>query len=224
MNTNAANFLEAMRFRHACKEFDPSGQIPEEEFEAILEAGRLSPSSFGFEPWKFLVIQNMPLREKIRGLCWGGQGQLPTASHVVVLLARTPECMRPDSPYVQGEIMTETQNLPEDMRELRTGRYRRFLDEDFCLTGNERAGFEWAARQCYIAMGNMLTMAAVMRIDSCPIEGFSKQGLEDLLAGEGLLDSHEYGVACLMAFGYRKKKDLRPKTRRPAELVAQWVK
>ena len=224
MNAHAASFLEAMRFRHACKEFDPSRRIPEDEFTAILEAGRLSPSSFGFEPWKLLVIQNMPLREKIRGLCWGGQGQLPTASHVVVMLARTPECMRPDAPYVQKTIMVETQNLPEDMRELRTDRYRRFLDEDFCLTGNERAGFEWAARQCYIAMANMLTMAAVMRIDSCPMEGFSKQGIEDLLAGEGLLHSNEYGVACLMAFGYRTKKELRPKTRRAPESVTQWVK
>ena len=223
MNTAAADFLEAMRFRHACKEFDSSRHIPEDEFEAILEAGRLSPSSFGFEPWRFLVIQNMALREKIRGLCWGGQGQLPTASHVIALLARTPACMKPDSPYVQRTIMTDTQNLPDDMRDLRTGRYRRFLDEDFCLTGNERAGFEWAARQCYIALGNMLTMAAVMRIDSCPIEGFSKQGLEDLLAGEGLLPGREYGVACLVAFGYRKKEP-RPKTRRAPDLVTQWVK
>lgn len=223
MNTAAASFLEAMRFRHACKEFDPSRRIPEPEFEAILEAGRLSPSSFGFEPWKLLVVQNMELREKIRGLSWGGQGQLPTASHVVVLLARMPDCMRPDSPYVQQTIMVDTQNLPEDMRELRTGRYRRFLDEDFCLTGNERAGFEWAARQCYIALGNMLTMAAVMGIDSCPMEGFFKEGLENLLTKEGLLDSHEYGVAAMMAFGYRKKEP-RPKTRRSKEQVVQWVK
>ena len=223
-NANVANFLDAMHFRHACKEFDPTLQIPEDAFEAILEAGRLSPSSFGFEPWKFLVVQNMALREKIRGICWGGQGQLPTASHVVVILACTPEYMRPDSPYVQQTIMTETQDLPDDLRELRTGRYRSFLNEDFCLTGNERAGFEWAARQCYIALGNMLTIAAIMRIDSCPIEGFSKQGLEALLAGEGLLHDSEYGVACMAAFGYRRKKAPREKTRRPAEFVAQWVK
>ena len=222
MNPCAEQFLEAMRFRHACKEFDSSRRIPEAEFEAILEAGRLSPSSFGFEPWKFLVVQSMSLREKMRDVCWGGQGQLPTASHVVVLLSRVPEGMGPDSPYVQRTIMTETQHLPEDMREQRTGRYRRFLDEDFRLAGNDRAAFEWAARQCYIAMGNMLTLAAVMGIDSCPIEGFSKQALEDLLADEGLLSAHDYGVACLMAFGYRKKEP-RPKTRRPAELVVQWA-
>ena len=87
MNPCAEQFLEAMRFRHACKEFDSSRRIPETEFEAILEAGRLSPSSFGFEPWKFLVVQSMSLREKMRDVCWGGQGQLPTASHVVVLLS-----------------------------------------------------------------------------------------------------------------------------------------
>lgn len=148
---------------------------------------------------------------------------MPTASHVVVVQTRLPASMEPDSPYVQRTIMTETQQLPDDMRELRTGRYRRFLDEDFRLAGNERAAFEWAARQCYIAVGNMLTLAAVMGIDSCPIEGFSKQALEDLLVGEGLLSAREYGVACLMAFGYRKKEP-RPKTRRPAELVVQWAR
>ncbi len=223
MKTEVTQFLEAMHFRHACKEFDPSRQIPDDIFQSILEAGRLSPSSFGFEPWKFLVVQNAALREKIRSLSWGGQGQLPTASHVVVLLARKPACMQPDGQYICQTIMTETQHLPEDLRLQRCDKFRKFLDEDFCLTGNERAHFEWAARQCYIAMANMLTMAAFLRIDSCPIEGFSKNAVEALLAKEGLLYPEEFGVACMMAFGFRKKEP-RPKTRRPISVVAQWVK
>lgn len=223
MKLEAANFLEAMRFRHACKEFEPGRCVPDEDFQVILETGRLSPSSFGFEPWKFLVVQNPALREKIRSLSWGGQGQLPTASHVVVLLARKPACMRPDSPYITETIMRKTQNLPEEMRVQRSDKFRNFLDDDFRLTGNERACFEWAARQCYIALGNMLTAAAVMRVDSCPIEGFSKEGLETLLEAEGLINREEFGVACMMAFGYRKKEP-RPKTRRPVEDVVQWVK
>jgi nitroreductase len=81
--------LEAYRYRHACKEFDPNRLIDDADFEFILETGRLSPSSFGFEPWKFLVVQNMQLREKLRVVSWGAQKQLPTASHYLVVLVRS---------------------------------------------------------------------------------------------------------------------------------------
>ena len=80
--------LDAFNFRHACKTFDPARKIAEADFRFILETGRLSPSSFGYEPWRFLVIQDMALREKLLGVTWGGKGQFPTASHVVAILAR----------------------------------------------------------------------------------------------------------------------------------------
>lgn len=65
--------LDAFMFRHACKEFDPDAKIPEEDFLFILEAARLSPSSFGFEPWKFQVVQDMTLRGKLLPHTWGGR-------------------------------------------------------------------------------------------------------------------------------------------------------
>src|SRR3954452_10982441 len=83
--------MEAFHFRHACKEFDPMHKISEEDFKFILETGRLSPSSFGYEPWKFVVIQNAALREKLKPVSGGATGQLPTASHIVVILARREE-------------------------------------------------------------------------------------------------------------------------------------
>ena len=81
-------FLDAMMFRHACKEFDDSKKISDEDFAKILEIGRLSPSSFGFEPWKFLVIQDTTLRSKLKEIVWGAQGTLPSASHYLIILAR----------------------------------------------------------------------------------------------------------------------------------------
>lgn len=215
--------MAAWHFRHACKEFDPQRKISDADFHTILEGGRLSPSSFGFEPWEFLVVQNPELREKIRAISWGAQTQLPTASHYLIILACTPEELRPDSPYIQQTIMRDTQHLPENVSEPRTERYRNFLEKDFALADNERAGFEWAARQCYIALADMMTAAALLGIDSCPIEGFQKAPLEHLLAEAKLLDPARRGVACMAAFGYRIR-DPRPKTRRPEKDVVRWIR
>lgn len=215
---------EAMRFRFACKEYDPTRKISEEDFQCILEAGRLSPSSFGFEPWKFLVVENAELRDAIKSVSWGTQTQMPGASHFLVILARKPAAMSPDSDYIRKTIMIETQNFPEDVRAFRTQKYATFLASDFALAGNERACFEWAARQCYIAIGNMFTAAAMLGIDSCPCEGFQKEPLETLLAERGILDRDVYGVACMASFGYRKEPPKRPKTRRPMDQVVEWLK
>ena len=88
---------ELLRFaanrRHACKEFDASRKIADEDFRLILELCHLSPSSFGLEPWKFLVVQNAVLREHLRSCSWGAQRQLPTASHVVVAQERMPDAL-----------------------------------------------------------------------------------------------------------------------------------
>lgn len=214
--------MQAWQFRHACKEFDPKKKVSDADFHTILEGGRLSPSSFGFEPWEFLVVQNLGLRNKISEVSWGAQRQMPGASHFVVILARKPAEMQPDARYIQETIMRDTQHLPEDVAGPRTEKYREFLDKDFALSGNERASFEWAARQCYIALGNMMTAAAMLGVDSCPIEGFRKTDLEELLARENLLDMARWGVACMVAFGYRVREP-RAKTRRPEKDVVRWV-
>lgn len=215
--------LEVMQFRFACKEYDTNRQVADEDFHCILEAARLSPSSFGFEPWQFLVVQTPDLREAIRSVTWGAQTQLPTCSRFLVALARQPQAMTPTGEYIQKTIMRETQHLPTDIQKARTEKYGIFLQADFRYGDNERAKFEWACRQCYIALGNMFTAAAMLGIDSCPHEGFDKNALEKLLADRELLDVDEYGVACLVSFGYRKASPKREKTRRPVEQVIRWV-
>jgi nitroreductase len=207
-------------FRHACKRFDASKTISAEDFAVILEAGRLSPSSFGFEPWHFLVLQNKEVREKLRPVCWGAQNCFNGASHFVVLLARRKADMIYDSDYIR-HIMNDVQNLPADIQKQRSNKYENFLKNDFKLLENDRTIFDWACKQCYIALMGMLMAAALLKIDSCPVEGFVHDEAERILAEEGLLDTGRFGIAVMAGFGYRAAEP-RPKTRQSAESVIEW--
>ena len=217
-----SKILEAFNFRHACKVFDADKKISDDDFALILETGRLSPSSFGFEPWKFLVVQNMVLREKLKPATWGAQGMLPTASHFVVILARKQKTMRYDSQYID-HMMRDVHHLPDDAVAMRGQFYRAFQESDFNLLESERATFDWATKQTYIALGNMMTSAAMVGIDSCPIEGFKAKEIEKVVADDFGVDTSEFGVACMVAFGYRV--DEQPaKTRQSIEDITRWYK
>lgn len=211
--------LDAFQFRHACKEFDASKQIPVEEFELILEAARLSPSSFGFEPWHFIVVQDKTLRESLKQHAWGAPLKLDTASHFVLCLAMKSPFLDADSPYLP-QFMREVQHHPEDIANMRLGFYKQFQQSDFGLT-DERKLFDWASKQCYIALANMMTVAAMRGIDSCPIEGFKQQETETLLAEQFGVNLQEYGLAYMVAFGYRKHAP-KAKTRRAIAQVVTW--
>lgn len=212
--------LGAFEFRHACKQFNPDQKIPAEDFNFILEAGRLSPSSFGFEPWRFVVIQNPELREKLKGVTWGAQGHLPTASHYVAILCRKDD-MRFDSDFI-AHFMRDVQHLSEEVIQRKRERYRTFQEHDLHLLESPRALFDWACKQAYIALGNMMTAAAMIGIDSCAIEGYDQDATEVILADAGVLDTKTFGLAVMVAFGYRIKPQP-PKTRQSAEDVIVWV-
>lgn len=211
--------LDAFQFRHACKTFDPERRIPDEDFRVILECGRLSPSSFGFEPWRFVVVQDMTLREKLRAASWGAQGQLPSASHVVAILARK-EDMRPGSDYTE-RFMREVQNLSEEGIARRHTFYPQFHETDFRLQ-DPRALFDWSCHQAYIALANMMTAAALIGIDSCPIEGFNRENAEAVLNEAGLLEDGRFGLAVMVAFGYRVNPQP-VKTRQTMDAVVRWA-
>ena len=213
--------LDAYQFRHACKEFDDQRIISAEDFDCILETARLSPSSFGLEPWKFLVIQNPELREHLRVHTWGGQKQIPTASHLVLTLIRRGEDMRFDSEYVQN-LMHHVQCFPEDIIQLRTSILEKFQRQDFDLMSNPRYFDDWSGKQTYIALGNMMTAAALLGIDSCPIEGFDCAVINQLLAEQIGLDLEHWRVASMVAFGYRKQAPARAKTRQTQAQVIEW--
>jgi nitroreductase len=219
--TRKQEIIDAFHFRHATKKFNSSKKISEEDFHFILETGRLSPSSIGFEPWKFLIVQNPQLREKLREVSWGAQGQLPTASHFVVILARTD--VRYDSKYVMDHMKTVKQ-FPEEILGGLIERTKSFQEFDLPMLESERALLDWSCRQTYIALGNMMTAAALIGIDSCPIEGFDYHAVNEILQNEGLLDNGKWSASVMAAFGYREEEPHRPKTRKTMDQVVQWVK
>lgn len=223
MKTVNKQIMEAFNYRYACKSFDAERKISELDFETIIEAGRLSPSSFGFEPWQFLVIENKALLEKLLPISWGGQGQFLTASHVVVILARKMGDTVAGSDYIY-QVMREVQALPAEVQEAKNKKFLEFQQNDFDLI-DERKLFDWASKQTYIALGNMMTAAALLGIDSCPMEGFDREGFEGILEEAGILDREHFGVSVLVAFGYREQGTvLRPKTRGQASQLIKWVK
>jgi len=185
-------FTEAMAFRHACKIFDESKKISNKDINYILEAGRTSPSSFGMEAWKFLVITNESLKEKLRPLCWN-QVQITSCSHLVVLLAgienAKPSSGEPQKRFGRRPLSPEQIDGYIDL-------YSQHLTHT--LSSDENI-YEWTARQTYIAGANMMTAGAFIGVDSCPIEGFDKKAVDEALN----LDTTKYQVAMLLPFGYR---------------------
>ncbi|AKF25146.1 NAD(P)H-flavin nitroreductase [Sulfurovum lithotrophicum] len=205
------DFTKAMQFRHACKLFDETKQIPDETMRYILEAGRTSPSSFGMEPWKFLVIRNEEMKTKLRPLCWN-QPQITTCSDLVVILAAI-ESVRPQSGIPEKRFARRP--LPQEQIDAYVDLYGNFLADT--LSTDEKT-FCWTARQTYIALANMMTAAAYEQIDSCPIEGFEKENVEKLLG----IDSSKYQVAVMAAFGYRVNEQSE-QLRLPFEEIVEFI-
>lgn len=210
--------LDIFRRRVSTRHYDPARKISAEDFAAILDFGRLSPSSVGSEPWKFLVIQNQGLREKIKPVAWGMQSSITEASHLVILLAK--KHARYDTPFF-SELMDRRGFTPEQ-RAAALERYRSFQIHDIAIADDERALFDWASKQSYIALANMLTGAAMLGIDSCAVEGMDYAAVEHILAQAGLLDPAEYGVSVAATFGYRAR-DIQPKPRRDAAETVVWA-
>ncbi len=184
--------IEALKFRHACKKFNPDKKISAKNLELILEAACISPSSFGMEAWKFLVIKSNKIREELRPACWG-QAQVTDSSHMIVILAKPP-AIEPGQNYAKHNF--SRRNLPEEATLAYMERYKSHMESEvFPLM----SPYAWCSKQCYIALANIMTTAASLGIDTCPIEGFEKKKVEAVLD----LDTNVHEVAVLVALGYR---------------------
>lgn len=214
------DILNAFQFRHACKEFDTTKIISNEDFEFILETARLSPSSFGFEPWHFVVVQDKNLRTVLRENAWGATKKLDTASHFVLGLTMKSPLLKWDSEYI-SDFMKTVQGLTAEVSAGKGKFYEDFQKSDFDLL-DDRKLFDWASKQCYIALGNMMTAAAMVGIDSCPIEGFKQKETETILKEHFEIDTTKFGLSYMVAFGYRVIEP-REKTRRKLEEMVSWL-
>ena len=213
---------DLLKRRYACRDYDPNRKISDQDFHLSLEAGQLAPSSYGFEPWHFLVIESESLKQALAPIALGAQKALASASHFVIILSRTQASLRYDAPYI-GYMMREIQGLPEDFCEFKQQRFETFQKEDFDLLSTERATFDWASKQSYLALAQMMQVAALRGIDSLAMEGFNRQAVTDLLTERGLIDPSEWGVSVMVSFGYGLGSVPR-KTRQSLDQLVTWVK
>lgn len=219
MNISKENIIKAFNSRHATKEFDSTKSIAKEDFNFILKTAQLSPSSFGFEPWHFVVVQNKELRELLKPVAWGAPLKLDTASHYVLGLTMKSPMTKWNSEYIT-HMMKEVKQFPEDVIETYTKFYREFQEKDFNLD-TDRHLFDWASKQTYIPLANMMTSASLIGIDSCPIEGFHQEKAEALLKEKFDIDTTKFGLSYMVAFGYRKEEP-RKKIRRELDSIITW--
>jgi len=189
------DFLDNFNFRYACKVCDNNRKISDEDIRFILDIGRRSPSSFGMEPWKFLVITNQDLRQKLKPYCWD-QDQITSCSHLVVVLASI-ENVKISSGIPKQKFIRR--GLPQDKLSFYLEKYASHLKETL---KNDKNIYCWTARQTYLSVANMLNAGAFFGIDSCPIEGFEKDKVEQILN----IDTTQYQLSVMIAFGYRKNQ------------------
>lgn len=179
------DILDLFRRRYACHQFVADREIAPGDLETILEAGRLSPSSFGLEHWRFVVVTAQEEKAALRDACFGQQ-QVGEASVVVVILAKVAD-LAPDSPYTRTLLARE---YPGAALAPALDNYRAFH------AATDVAA--WSIAQCHIAAANMMTAAAALGLDSCAIGGFVPKAVEAIL---GLGKGRE-AVALILPLGY----------------------
>jgi nitroreductase len=193
---SADRLLAQLQWRYATKKFDAQKKIPAEQWAALEEAMRLSPSSFGLQPWKFLVVENPALREQLKAASWG-QTQVTDASHLVVFTVKAS--MGPaDVDRLVDAMVTERgadRAQLEGYRQMMLGFVAKV---PFGITQQE-----WSSRQVYIAVGQLLAAAAMLGVDACPIEGLDPAAYDRILG----LESKGFHTLCASAVGYRAADD-----------------
>lgn len=189
------DFQKALQFRHACKIFDETKAIPSEQFSEILDAGRMSPSSMGVEPTRFLVVRDKDLRQRLKEACWG-QIQLTSASEVVVLKCLLQPII-PPSNYIN--FMSFRRGKTDAEREKWVEMYKGMLERKAAHGISLR---HWVEKQSYIAGSTMMNYAAYLGIDSCAIEGFEIDVVNNVLG----IDTFKECVSMILTFGYRIKE------------------
>lgn len=207
--------LEKLKWRYAVKKFDATRKIPDSVWQVLEQSLVLSPSSFGLQPWKFFVVQNPETREQLLPHSWG-QKQVVDASHLIVLGIKKDANEADVDRYVRR--MAEVQQVPVENLDKFEGVVKGFLN-------NPPYSFEvndWSARQVYIALGFLMTCAAMLEIDTCPMEGFVPNEYDRILG----LPEKGYSAVVVCPVGYRSADDYsaeRPKIRFPTEEVVEYL-
>jgi nitroreductase len=191
--------LQQLRWRYATKKFDHTRTIPDDTWARLEHAVVLAPSSYGLQPWKFLVVTNRDIRKQLHAASWN-QAQVLDASHLVVFAARNP----PGAEDVERHV-ARTAAVRGTQPESLEG-YKKMMLGSLAQKSPAEA-HAWAARQCYLALGIFLSAAALLGIDTCPMEGFQNERYDEIL---GLKD-RGLGAVVIATAGYRSSDDANAK-------------
>jgi len=207
--------LENLQWRYATKKFDSSKKIPDQVWQTLEDSLVLAPSSFGLQPWKFFVVKNPEIRSLLLEHSWK-QAQVVDASHLVVLA-----------------IKKDVNDADVDRSIAATASIRQVPLESLQGFSNVVKGFlvkppyplnldEWSTRQVYIALGQLMTSAAFLGIDTCPMEGFNPSKYDEVLG----LTNTDYRSVVVCPLGYRAEDDKYaslPKVRYPKSEVIEYI-
>ncbi|MBI5421114.1 MAG: NAD(P)H-dependent oxidoreductase [Parcubacteria group bacterium] len=193
--SNPKTILEAFTWRYATQKFDTSKKLSDEQLNTLLEVIRLSPSSFGLQPWKFIVVRNPELRVKLRGAGYD-QSKITDASHLIIFAVKKNLDDKTVDTYIQSVaqvrgVAFETLKGYGDMI------------KQFLSSMSQEAKMEWAARQAYIALGVLITAGAVEGIDVGPMEGFDPKKFDEILG----LEQMGLETKVIVAVGFRSDDD-----------------
>lgn len=188
-------YNEDLNWRYATKKFDPSKEIKDEDLNYLLESIQLSASSYGLQPYEVIVVKDQGIREKLKAAAWN-QTQVTDASYLIVLA----NLKSVNESYLDSYLdnIAETRNLSrEDLK----GMEDMIKNTTLQLPAEKQKA--WAAKQAYIALGNLLSAAASLKIDTCPMEGFDAEKFDEILG----LSATNLTTAVIAPIGYRSPED-----------------
>lgn len=206
--------LEDLKWRYATKKFDPSKSINEEDLEKLKQAVQLSVSSYGLQLYKVLIIHDKELKSQLREAAWN-QDQLTDASHIFVFCNYTERKNEHIDEYIQAT--SKIQDTPLEKLE----GYGDLIKESLSVKSDSEWQ-SWSEKQTYLALSNLLTACAVLKIDSCPMEGFEQEKFNTILG----LDKKGLNAAVIAPIGYRSTEDhtqFRKKVRKPKGILFEEI-
>ncbi|BDU69527.1 NAD(P)H-dependent oxidoreductase [Geothrix oryzae] len=190
------SLLQQLNWRYATKKFDPTKPISPADWATLEASLILTPSSYGLQPWKFIVVTDPALKAKLRPASWN-QSQVEDCSHLVVLTAKQ-DITEADVDRFVARIAEVRGVTPESL-----AGYKGYMMGDLVKGPRHAIIHEWAARQTYIALGNLMTSAALLGVDACPFEGIEPAKYDEILGLKGT----GYTTISACPLGYRAADD-----------------